>query len=130
MGRTEEKILIITPANLRKQWNQELADKFFLPSIILESKSFNEEIKKGNLNPFNRTDEIVICSYPFAKTKSPYIEQTKWDLIIIDEAHRLRNVYKPSNKTSNVIKEVTRVLREIMKAKVKCSINSLRNLLH
>lgn len=63
----KRKLLIITPANLRKQWNQELADKFFLPSVILESKSFNDEIKKGNLNPFNRTDEMVICSYPFAR---------------------------------------------------------------
>ena len=36
------KLLIILPANLRKQWSQELADKFHLPSIILETKSFNE----------------------------------------------------------------------------------------
>ena len=44
----------ICPANLRKQWGQELADKFFLPSAILESKTFNEEIKSGNLNPFDQ----------------------------------------------------------------------------
>src|SRR6478752_8109327 len=37
------KILIIVPSNLRKQWSQELMDKFFLPSYILESKSFNQE---------------------------------------------------------------------------------------
>src|SRR5438093_13115298 len=35
----KRKILIITPANLRKQWSQELQDKFFLSSIILETKS-------------------------------------------------------------------------------------------
>src|ERR1022692_878460 len=46
----KRKILIIAPANLRKQWNQEIADKFFLPSIILEAKSFNEEIAKANFN--------------------------------------------------------------------------------
>ncbi|HAD80729.1 MAG TPA: DEAD/DEAH box helicase, partial [Flavobacteriaceae bacterium] len=94
-------LLIIAPSNLRKQWNQELIDKFFLPSVILESKSFNNEIKNGNLNPFIQKDQIIICSYQFAKTKAAYINQTKWDLVIIDEAHRLRNVYKPSNKTSN-----------------------------
>src|ERR1700748_1144512 len=37
----KRKILIIAPANLRKQWSQEIADKFFLPSVILETKSFN-----------------------------------------------------------------------------------------
>src|ERR1035438_10418389 len=48
----KRKLLIIVPANLRKQWTQELADKFFLPSVILETKSFNEQIKQRNSNPF------------------------------------------------------------------------------
>src|SRR5579864_6759316 len=48
----KRKLLIVVPANLRKQWNQELADKFFLSSAILETRTFNEQIKKGNLNPF------------------------------------------------------------------------------
>ncbi len=96
-------LLIIAPANLRKQWSAELQEKFFLPSIILESKSFNEEVNNGRLNPFDR-DGIIICSFQFAKTKAPYIKLTPWDLVIIDEAHRLRNVYKPTNKIANTIK--------------------------
>ena len=96
-------ILIIVPANLRKQWNEEMLDKFFLPSVILEKGSFNEQIAKGNLNPFNQKEKIVICSYHFARAKDAYIKQTKWDLVIIDEAHRLRNVYKESNKIANAI---------------------------
>lgn len=99
----KRRLLIIVPANLRKQWNQELADKFFLPSAILETKSFNEQIKHGNLNPFD-CPEIVICSYQFARSKDSYISQVAWELVIIDEAHRLRNVYKPTNKIANAIK--------------------------
>jgi len=99
----KRKILIILPANLRKQWNQELLDKFFLTSMILETKSFNQEIKKGKLNPFDK-NEIVICSYHFAKGKEAYIRMIQWDLVVIDEAHRLRNVYKSSNKIANAIK--------------------------
>lgn len=98
------KLLVICPANLRKQWSQELQDKFFLPSAILESKTFNEDIKRGNLNPFDQP-RIVLCSYQFARSKSPYIRQTAWDLVVIDEAHRLRNVYKPTNKIANAIKD-------------------------
>jgi len=101
----KRKILIIAPANLRKQWNQEISDKFFLQSYILESKSFNEEIKNGNFNPFQQTEKIVICSYQFAKAKDSYISRINWDLVVIDEAHRLRNVYKPSNKIAKSIKE-------------------------
>lgn len=99
----KRKLLIICPANLRKQWSSELLEKFYLPSEILETKSFNASIESGNLNPFD-TDKIIICSYQFAKSKAPYLRHTKWNLVIIDEAHRLRNVYKPTNKTSNAIK--------------------------
>ena len=100
----KRKILIIMPSSLRKQWQQELEDKFFIGSTILEAKSFNDEIKKGNLNPFKQ-DQIVICSYNFARNKAPYIKAINWDLVVIDEAHRLRNVYKTSNKIANAIKD-------------------------
>jgi ERCC4-related helicase len=99
----KRKLLIIAPANLRKQWNQELADKFFLPSTIIEAKSFNQVIKSGNLNPFEQ-NEILICSYQFARSKESYLRQVQWDLVIIDEAHRLRNVYRPDNKIGKSIK--------------------------
>ncbi len=100
----KKKILIILPSNLRKQWNQELWEKFYLPSIILEAKSFNKSIKTGSINPFVN-DSIVICSYHFARNKSEYIQTTPWDLVVIDEAHRLRNVYKTTNKIAREIKQ-------------------------
>ncbi len=100
----KRKILLIVPSSLRKQWNSELQEKFFLPSMILEAKSFNQIIKSGNLNPFNQDNVIIICSYHFARSKAPYIKQTKWDLTVIDEAHHLRNVYKTSNKIAREIK--------------------------
>ena len=97
------RLLVICPANLRKQWSQELADKFFLPSLILENRSFKQIIKQGNLNPFIQ-NEIIICSYHFARAQDVYIKQVNWDLVIVDEAHRLRNVYKPTNRIANAIK--------------------------
>jgi len=100
----KRRILIIAPANLRKQWSQELQDKFFLPSIILEAKSFNQYFKENQTNPFDRK-EIVICSYQFARGKESNISSVKWDLVVIDEAHRLRNVYKPNNIIAKTIKQ-------------------------
>src|SRR3984957_11883249 len=44
----KKRILVIAPANLRKQWSQELADKFFLPSAILEGRTFNEPLRAAN----------------------------------------------------------------------------------
>lgn len=99
----KRKLLVIVPATLRKQWSQELADKFFLPSIILEKKTFDFQIKNGYLNPFDQAS-VVICSYQFVKSKDVYVKQVAWDLVVVDEAHRLRNVYKPTNKVANAIK--------------------------
>jgi SNF2 family DNA or RNA helicase len=71
----KRRLLVILPANLRKQWAQELADKFFLPSIILETAGFNEAIRAGKLNPLLQ-DAIVLCSYQFARSKEPCVRQT------------------------------------------------------
>lgn len=109
----KRRLLIICPANLRKQWSAELMEKFFIPSYILEAKSFNQEIELGNLNPFNK-DGIVICSYQFARAKAAYLRNTSWDLVVIDEAHRLRNVYKPNNRIANTIKEALLKRKKIL----------------
>lgn len=100
----KRKLLIICPANLRKQWSQELLEKFFLETLILENKKFKDILQKGKKNPFD-TKKIVLCSYQFAKSKADYMQLVSWDLVVIDEAHRLRNVYKPTNKIGNALKE-------------------------
>ncbi len=107
----KKRIIIILPAALRKQWLIELEDKFNLPSVILESKSFNEAIKNGNLNPFD-TDKIVITSYAFARNKEAYLRQTPWDFAVIDEAHRLRNVTKSvvAKSIKSTLKNVPKIL--------------------
>lgn len=99
------RILVITPSNLRKQWHQELTEKFFLPCAILETPSYNSAIKEGRFRPFELNDAIVICSYQFARNKATDVHNTPWDLVVIDEAHRLRNVYKTSNVIANTLKQ-------------------------
>jgi ERCC4-related helicase len=108
-----QRLLVITPANLRKQWSQELADKFHLPTAILDTRTFSEAIRGGNLNPFQQ-GAVILCSYQFARTKEPYLRQTKWDLVVIDEAHRLRNVYKTSSKIALAIKEAVAPFQKLL----------------
>ncbi|MGN6553549.1 MAG: SNF2-related protein, partial [Verrucomicrobiota bacterium] len=100
----KRRILVIAPSNLRKQWYQELSEKFFLPCRILEKKSYNAAVKLGNFRPFETTDVIIICSYQFARKQASDVANTPWDLVVMDEAHRLRNVYKPSNVIANTLK--------------------------
>lgn len=100
----KRRVLIIAPSNLRKQWYQEMNEKFFIPCSIIESKSYNAAIKAGNFRPFDMNGSVVICSYQFARNKAADVHSTPWDLVVIDEAHRLRNVYKPSNVIANTLK--------------------------
>ena len=73
------------------------AEKFFIPSVILESKSY-KELSRGARSPFDQPNQVVICSYHFARVKAAEIMAVPWDLVVIDEAHRLRNVYKKADK--------------------------------
>jgi SNF2 family DNA or RNA helicase len=110
----KRRILIITPSNLRKQWHQELQEKFFLPCSILEAKAYNNAIKVGNFQPFESKNSIIICSYQFAKSKAADLHRVAWDLVVIDEAHRLRNVYKTSNVIANTLKNALKNAPKIL----------------
>ncbi|MBV2234700.1 MAG: DEAD/DEAH box helicase [Sterolibacterium sp.] len=99
------RVLIIVPANLRKQWHQELQDKFGLQGLILESRNYNAARSQGQSNPFQFEAGPVICSYQFAKLKANDIRAIAWDLAVLDEAHRLRNVYKKGNVIARTLKD-------------------------
>ena len=100
----KRRILCILPAALRKQWNRELIEKFFIDSIILESGNFGQLKDSGARNPFEQQDGIVLCSYQFARMKEFEVASVPWDLVVVDEAHRLRNVYKKGNKIARAIR--------------------------
>jgi adenine-specific DNA-methyltransferase len=94
----KRRILLIVPATLRKQWQQEIESKFYLPANILDSKVFADLVADGQTNPFDIANKITICSYHFASAKSLEISRIPWDLVVVDEAHRLRNIFKKSSK--------------------------------
>ncbi|CCQ98164.1 Helicase domain protein [[Clostridium] ultunense Esp] len=100
----KRRILLIVPASLRNQWLSELEEKFYIKSLILESKNYNQMKRNGILSPFETKDKVVICSYHFAAKMANEIASIPWDLVVMDEAHRLRNVYKPSNVIGNTLK--------------------------
>ncbi len=102
----KKNILLVTPASLRKQWNQELSDKFELPSIIIDSKVAKEQKQDGRPNPFAQDERIVICSYEFIAAQKDLVRQIDWHLVVFDEAHRLRNIYqsKGSVRSKAVVK--------------------------
>jgi SNF2 family DNA or RNA helicase len=110
------RILLIVPASLRKQWSQELAHKFSLPSTIIEAKVYNEARKRGVTRPFDLGDMVVITSYEFAATKSDDVARGWWDLVVFDEAHRLRNVYKQDGSVrAKKLRDATRNFLKVLR---------------
>ena len=87
----KRRILLIVPAMLRKQWQQELLAKFFLPCTILDGATVRK-MDNPTANPFDSPNEVIICSYHFAAANKDRIRSVPWDIAVIDEAHRLRNV--------------------------------------
>ncbi len=113
-AENKKRILIICPSSLRKQWMNELADKFYLKSEVIENKSFNSKYKAENKNPFDDGKTIKICSYQYASKKAEFIQLTSWDLIVLDESHYLRNVHKNPDSIAarirNAIKDYKKIL--------------------
>ncbi len=110
----KRRILLVVPATLRKQWSTELAEKFYLQTAILESKSFRQAEGRGVLNPFDREDVIIVTSYQFAAKKAEQIRQLGWNLVVIDEAHRLRNSWRKKNHMGRALKDATSHVRKLL----------------
>ena len=107
------RILVICPASLRNQWGQELQEKFFLPSVIFETPNWKAATGAGQFNPFEQP-EVVICSYHFAAARAEHLGLAPWDLVVIDEAHRVRNVFKPDNKIGRALRAALQGRRKLL----------------
>ncbi len=99
----KRRILVITPAAIRKQWALELQEKFDLPSVVLDTREYNALHRQGYPRPFDQK-QVVICSYHFANRQRVEIRSIPWDIVVIDEAHKLRNAYRPSNRIGQGIR--------------------------
>lgn len=103
-AESRRNLLIIAPAALRKQWGQELQDKFNLPVQVLDFVTWKKLRQDGIYNPFDNK-KISIISYNFAMRMEYELGNIPWDLVVIDEAHRLRNAHRTSNKIGNSLKK-------------------------
>ena len=104
-----DKILLIMPSNLRKQWQVELEEKFDITSLIVDSANWDDyltEIKKKQF--------VVIVSYHFASKRKEYLGKVAWDFCVFDEAHRLRNVHKNGSKMANGLYELAKGIPKIL----------------
>ena len=88
-----KKVLISLPASLRKQWELELEDKFALEPVILDRLTVEHDAADWHRRLTDKRNvQIVLTSYDYSSKLMKRFPDVKWDFIIIDEAHNLRNL--------------------------------------
>ena len=85
-----DRVIIITPASLTLQWQQEMISKFNEDFEVIDRTAIKFLSKNGG-NPWTKRDN-VICSLEFARRNDNFdsIVAADWDLAVFDEAHRVR----------------------------------------
>jgi hypothetical protein len=106
------RLLVITPAAIRKQWALELEEKFSLPVRVLDARSHRDARRLGH-DPL-AAGAVLVVSYQYANVLRDALRGVAWDLVVIDEAHKLRNAYRPSNKVGQGIRWATEGCRKLL----------------
>ena len=112
-----KRVLIALPASLRKQWELELKEKFDLEAVILDKMIVNREREEWyNRLKNNKTVKIVLTSYAYSSRLMKSFPSVKWDFIIIDEAHNLRNVFHGTKRAKNLYEMSTGIPKILLTA--------------
>ncbi len=95
------RVLIVVPASLQFQWQSELRSKFNEDFEIFDGAAL-KFLGRGGVNPWMARPN-VICSLPFASNpkRAEQIIEAEWDLVVFDEAHRVRRSLQSANKTQS-----------------------------
>ena len=100
------RLLVICPASLRKQWAQELQEKFAVPTSVVDAVSLRKKSAGDILATLQGLvgKTVIIMSYQFATKLEAELRAVPWDVVVIDEAHKLRNAHRASNRTGQALK--------------------------
>ena len=110
------RLLVICPASLRKQWAQELHDKFAVPTTVVDAVSLRKQSAGDVLATLQRQvgKAVVIMSYQFAAKLEAELRAVPWDVVVIDEAHKLRNAHRASNRTGQALKRALQGRKKLL----------------
>ena len=100
------KLLVICPASLRKQWAQELHEKFAVPATVVDATSLRKQAAGDVFATLQGVvgKAVLILSYQFAAKLEAELHAIPWDVVVIDEAHKLRNAHRTSNRIGQALR--------------------------
>ena len=98
-----ERAIVLVPASLRNQWRDELRSKLGLTAEVVDG----ERARAVAGNPFDRPG-VVIASHAFGAMRADDLARVPWDVAVVDEAHRLRNAWRPDHRTGQALRRALR----------------------
>ena len=106
-GQPDE--ILVRTLNLDQETRQGTYTHMLVPSVVanvvVDSKTRGEQFPP---------DRVVIMSYNFASARHTELRTVPFDMVVIDEAHKLRNVYKPNKKTAMNIRTALAGHRKVL----------------
>lgn len=109
----KRRLIVVCPAALRKQWANELTEKFHLQTQVLDAKTWKAQRAEGVADPFNQSF-VSIVSYNFAARMVDKLRVIPWDLVVFDEAHKLRNAHRDSHRTGQAVRQAFAGSRKLL----------------
>ena len=116
-----KKILISLPASLRKQWEVELLEKFEFPEgtiKILDKQAINYD-PIGIVDHWLKDPQkvcIALTSYDFSSKLMKKYPIVKWDFIVIDEAHNMRNIFHGTKRAKRLYEQTHNIPKILLTA--------------
>ncbi|BAY80431.1 helicase-like protein (plasmid) [Nostoc linckia NIES-25] len=122
-----KRVLVLAPASVQPQWQEELREKFNLHFWSYTSTEFKDPYKRtipAAANPWNTQDLILASSHLVRRTERmrQLLEAEPWDLVVLDEAHHARRKSPQDRKeTPNRLLELMAQLKEKTKSLILLS---------
>ena len=116
-----KKILITLPASLRKQWEVELLEKFDFPADsikILDRQAINFD-PIGIVDHWLKDSKklsIALTSYDFSSKLMKKYPSVKWDFVVIDEAHNMRNIFHGTKRAKRLYDQTHNIPKILLTA--------------
>jgi SNF2 family DNA or RNA helicase len=95
------RVLVLTPTGLVAQWGEEFERKFAIPTAVATREGW---VPTG-VTSLSTDDPVVLASLATARRRPlcDLLTEVEWDLVVVDEAHRVRN---PRTASSRLVRSL------------------------
>ena len=97
-----KKVLIVCPASVKYNWENEVRKFTDLESFVINGNASEKQLEKGY-----ESSTFLIINYDILKKFFGFICLCKWDLLVLDECHMIKN---NSAQRTKVVKKIARVM--------------------